>query len=303
MAILVTGATGLIGRSLMKSLLDDHETINILSRDSERAQAFFNDPKVRAFAWQPSTEDIPPDALEDVQTIFHLMGETVGGRWTKSKVDAIVASRVTSAQKISSAIKGRPCRVVSASSFGIYLGQRGAIYEETAPLPPPITQIQDILQAVERAVAEASAPETKVNMVRFGMVCAADGYPKKLVRLFRKGFAFMVGDGEQIIPIVDLEDAVSMLRWVASGQAGEGPVNCVAPASPQFKEVAQAIASHVEKRVRFSIPDWLARPLLGGSADYFLLSYEVTPRKALDRGYNFRHSEPRDILRRAIAGA
>lgn len=303
MAILVTGATGLIGRSLVRSLLDDHETVNILTRDSERAHAVFNDPNVKAFAWQPSTEEIPARSLENVQTVFHLMGETVGGRWTKAKVDAIVASRVTSAQKLAKAIKGSPCRIVSASSFGIYRGERGVSYEETAALPPAVTQIQEILQAVERAVSEASAPETKVNMVRFGMVCAVDGYPKKLTRLFRKGVSFIVGDGEQVVPIVDIEDAVSMLRWVAAGQAGEGPVNCVAPVSPLFRDVAQAIARHVEKPVRFSIAQWLARPLLGGSADYFLLSYEVTPRKALDRGYNFRHSEPQEILRRALAGA
>jgi uncharacterized protein len=302
MTVLVTGATGLIGRSLMKNLLSDRETIHVLSRNRSRVKELFGHG-VKGFVWQPSTEEIPVEAFEGVETIFHLMGEPVGGRWTKAKVDAIVASRVTSGEKIAQAVRGRPCRFISASSFGIYRGQRGAVYEETAPLPPPATRIQDILQAAERAAASAATVETKVNMVRFGMVCAKDGYPKKLVRMFRKGASFIVGDGRQIIPIVDVEDAVAMLRWVASGQAGDGPVNCVAPVLPQFKDVAEAIASHVDRPVRFSIPNWLARPLLGGSADYFLLSYEVRPRKALDRGYDFRHSEPHEILKRAMAGA
>lgn len=302
MTVLITGATGLIGRALAKSYIEDRETVHVLTRDAARAQLALG-PHVRAFSWRPAEEGPPEEALAGVDTIFHLMGEPVGGRWTKAKIDRIVQSRVVSAEKLALAVKGRPCRFISASSFGIYKGKRGETYIETAPLGAPETQIQSILQAMEAAVALAQAPETKVNMVRFGMVCAVDGYPKKLVRLFKKGAGFIAGDGEQIVPIVDIDDAVGMLRWVASGQAGEGPVNCVAPALPRFKDIARAIAARTGGRARFSIPNWLARPLLGGSADYFLLSYDVRPWKALDRGYNFRQSDPEQILRRAIEGA
>jgi len=200
MAVLVTGATGLIGRSLVRSLIAEDETIRILSRDRARAMALFGKRTVKAFAWEPATEEIPTAALGEVETIFHLMGEPVGGRWTKAKINAIVASRVTSTAKIARAAKGRRCRFVSASSFGIYAGERGAVYEETVTLPPPASRIQEILQAAEHAVASASTPEMRVNMVRFGMVCARDGYPIKLVRLFRKGISFIVGDGEQSYP-------------------------------------------------------------------------------------------------------
>jgi NAD dependent epimerase/dehydratase family enzyme len=51
---------------------------------------------------------------------------------------------------------------------------------------------------------------TKVTIIRFGMVCAADGYPKKLAGLFKRGLGSIAGDGEQIARIVDIEDAVAM---------------------------------------------------------------------------------------------
>jgi uncharacterized protein (TIGR01777 family) len=301
MAVLITGATGLIGRAVAKSFLEDRETVHVLTRDKERARAVLGDG-VKLFSWQPADEDLPEGALDGASTVLHLMGEHVGGRWSKAKVDRIYQSRVTSAKKLAQAVRGKPCRFISASSFGIYSGRRNETYDETDSLGAPATRIQSILQAAENAVASAASSETKVNMVRFGMVCAKDGYPKKLVRLFEKGMGFLVGDGEQIVPIVDIDDAVAMLRWVAAGQAGEGPVNCVAPRSPRFKEVAHAIAVNTNSVTRMSIPPWLARPLLGGSADYFLLSYDVRPRKALDRGYNFRHSDSGQILRRAILG-
>jgi uncharacterized protein len=304
MAVVITGATGLIGRAVAKSFLEDRETVHVLTRDVERARSVLgNGETLKFFSWQPAEEDLPAGALDGAQTIFNLMGEHVGGRWTKAKVDQIFQSRVTSAEKLAKAVRGKPCRLISASSFGIYSGRREEIYDETGILATPATRIQKILQAAENAAASAATDETKVNMVRFGMVCAKDGYPKKLVRLFKRGMGFIVGDGEQIVPIVDIDDAVAMLRWAAAGQAGEGPVNCVAPGSPRFKEVANAIAVNTNSSARLSIPEWLARPLLGGSADYFLLSYNVRPRKALDRGYNFRHSDSDQILKRAILGA
>ncbi len=301
MTVLITGATGLIGRAITQSYIEDRESVRVLTRDADKARRIFGHA-VETFEWQPGEQPVPDAALEDVETVFHLMGEPVGGRWTAAKMERLMQSRVVSAQKLADALRGRKCRFISASSFGIYKGRRGEVYEETAPLGKPETQVQELLQAWERAVASAEAPETRVNMVRFGMVCSIDGYPKKLVRLFRKGAGFVAGDGRQIVPIVDIDDAVGMLRWVAAGQAGDGPVNCVAPQLPDFEHVAQSISRHVEKPVRFRIPNWLARPILGGSADYFLLSFDVRPRKALDRGYNFRQSDPDQILRRAIIG-
>jgi NAD dependent epimerase/dehydratase family enzyme len=80
----------------------------------------------------------------------------------------------------------------------------------------------------------------------------------------------------------------------------EGVTNCVSPQLPRFREVAESIAQAVERPIRFTIPDWLARPILGGSADYFLLSYDMRPARALAEGFSFRYTEPRTILARAL---
>ncbi len=301
MTILITGATGLIGRALTKSYLDDRTPVAVLTRRPDEARKQFGS-SVRVHRWEPATEPLPSAALQGVDTVFHLMGEPVGGRWTAEKKAQIIASRITAAQKVADAIRGRPCRFISASSFGIYRGRHSEIYDETVPLPPPATEIQTILQNWEKAALSAATRETRVNIVRFGMVCSPEGYPKKLIRLFKRGLGFIAGNGEQIVPIVHIEDAVGMLRWVASGQAGDGPVNCVAPQLPTFATVARTIATCLSRPIRFKVPEWLARPILGGSADYFLLSYQMRPRLAIDRGYNFRMSDPEAIIRRAVLG-
>lgn len=300
MSIVITGATGLIGRALTKSYIQDRTPVTVFTRDAQRASQILPvglDVRV----WDPASHE-PPPLPGHVETVFHMMGEPVSGRWTAEKKANIISSRVTAAEKLAAAVRGRPCRLISASSFGIYAGEYGKIYEETAPLPAPATEIQHILQAWERAVLAADSPPTRANVIRFGMVCAPDGYPKKLVRLFKRGLGFIAGRGDQIVPIVSIDDAVGMMRWAATGAAGDGPINCVSPTLPTFREVADIIAETLRTSVKFSVPQWLARPILGGSADYFLLSYHLRPRVALDRGYNFRMSDPPLILRRAILG-
>jgi uncharacterized protein len=298
MSILVTGATGLLGRAIAHSFADEGIPLRLVGRSAEKLKAVYGADS-SSFAWDPATEDFPCESLAGVDTVYHLMGEPVGGRWFTSKKRRIITSRVTSAQKLAQAIGGRPCRLISASSFALYPGRRGEVYDDQFRPTESDTFIQATIRAWENATLSVATGEAKASVVRFGLVCGPDAYPKKLVHLFRKGFGFIAGDGEQIVPIVDIADAVAMMRWVAARDV-DGIVNCVSPQLPRFREVAGAIVQAVEKPVRLTIPDWLARPILGGSADYFLLSYDIRPSRALAEGFTFRYTEPRTILARAL---
>lgn len=302
MAVLVTGASGFVGRAVATSYLASGSALHVLGRDAGKLRALYGD-RARIFTWDPAEPgDFPEAALDGVDVVFHLMGEPVGGRWTKRKKSRIITSRVTSAQLLGRALNGRPVRLVSVSSFGVYPGKRGEVYTEESKFDAQgQTFIRSTLRAWEKAALAAAGGDTKVSVIRCGIVCAPEGYPKKLARLFARTGGLIVGDGEQIVPIVDLDDVVAMMRWAAEGGAGDGVVNCVAPNLPRFREVAETIAATLKKPTRGTIPDWLARPLLGGSADYFLLSYDIRPMRALAQGFEFRHDQPADILRRALA--
>jgi uncharacterized protein len=300
MVVMVTGASGLLGRAIAKSYLAEGERLHLVGRDAEKLRQLYGD-RAAIFAWDPWMGEFPAEALGGVTTAFHLMGEPVGGRWTKAKKKRIITSRVTSAQMLASAIGGAPVRLISPSSFGIYPGRRGEVYDEETRIDTAGQSfIQSTLRAWENAAMSAANGATKVTIIRFGMVCSPEGYPKKLVRLCQRVGGFIVGDGEQFVPIVDIDDAVGMMRWAAQGDAGDGVINCVAPELPRFRDVAEGIAGVVGRPVRLKVPDWLARPILGGSADYFLLSYDIRPARALAQGFRFAQDDPKAILRRAL---
>lgn len=298
MSILITGATGLLGKAVAQSFADEGVAIKLLSRNVAKLKAHYGE-KVPLFTWDPATSDFPREALDGVTTIYHLMGEPVGGRWFNAKKRRIVTSRVTSTQKLAHALDGRPCRLVSASSFAYFPGRRGDVYDENSRPAEAGSFIQSTIRAWENAALSAASGDSRVSVIRFGLVCGPDAYPKKLVQLFSKGLGFIAGDGLQIVPIVDIDDAVAMMRW-ASERGVDGVTNCVSPHLPRFRDVAETIAQAVERPIRLTIPDRLARPILGGSADYFLLSYDIRPTRALAEGYAFRYTEPRTILARAL---
>ena len=300
MVVMVTGATGLLGRAIARSYLAEGRTVHVVGRDEEKLRQLYG-TRAAIFGWNRVEDEFPAKALEGVSTAFHMMGEPVGGRWTKAKKKRIITSRVTSAQTLARAIGGGPVRLISASSFGIYPGRRGELYdEETRIDTQKQTFIQSTLRAWENAALSAGNGATKVTIIRLGMVCSPEGYPKKLVRLCQRVGGFIVGDGDQTVPIVDIDDAVAMMRWAADGNAGDGVINCVSPELPRFRDVAETIAAVVGKPVRLKVPDWLARPILGGSADYFLLSYDIRSARALAQGFQFAQDDPKTILRRAL---
>ncbi len=300
MVVMVTGASGLLGRAIAKSYLAEGRTVHLVGRDAAKLRQLYGD-HAAVFAWDPMQGELPAPALDGVSIAFHLMGEPVGGRWTKAKKKRIITSRVTSAQMIARAIGGAPVRLISASSFGIYAGRRDEVYdEETRIETHGQSLIQSTLRAWENAALSAANGSAKVTIIRFGMVCSPEGYPRKLLRLCHRVGGFIVGDGDQLVPIVDVDDAVAMMRWAADGDAGDGVINCVSPRLPRFRNVAETIAALAGKRVRLKVPDWVARPLLGGSADYFLLSYDIRSARALAQGFRFSQDDPEVILRRAL---
>jgi uncharacterized protein len=298
MAVLITGATGLLGQAVAKSFAAEGVALRLVGRSTERLRAIYG-ANASVLAWDPALSDFPREALTGVRVAYHLMGEPVGGRWTRAKMGRIFTSRVTSAQKLAAAMAGKPCRLVSASSFAIYAGRRNEVYEEKSRNGEKASFIQSKIRAWENAAMSAAGGASTATVIRFGIVCSPDGYPKKLATLFKRGFGFIVGDGEQIVPIVDIDDAVGMMRWTAERKI-DGAINCVAPQLPRFRQVAEAVAQAVEKPIRLRIPNALARPLLGGSADYVLLSYDIRPARALAEGFSFRYGEPRTILARAL---
>lgn len=293
MKALVTGATGLVGRRLIREL----EGATVLGRDPTRARASLGD--VTAFAWQPQAEPPPAEALAGVDVIFHLAGEPVAeGRWTASKKRAIRQSRVegtTNLVKALESLEKRPALLVTASAVGIY-GDRGdeELVEDSEAAS---TFLAEVCTAWEAEALKAAELGLRVVTARIGIVLAPDGGAlPRMLPPFRLGLGGHLGNGRQWMPWVHVEDVIGLLLHAASTETVRGPMNVVSPNPVTNRDFTRALGQALRRPAVLPVPRLGLRAAFGEMSQILIASQRVLPRAAQDSGYRFHFEELRLAL-------
>ena len=204
MKFLITGGTGLIGKSIVQLLIEKNHEINILSR--KRVE---NTKHVQYYEWSPKNQTIDFNCIDDVDVIINLAGENIFGLWTKSKKKKILESRVKSLQLLKKLIKHKPNNVkqiISASAIGIFPNSQEIIFDENSSQIGK-TFLANVVKEWEREIESLKAFKINVTTVRIGMVFSELGGIIKVLRLILKSrILFLIGDGNQKISWIHLND-------------------------------------------------------------------------------------------------
>src|ERR1700736_1591480 len=121
--ILVSGASGPIGATLLPSLKSNGARIARLTRNGATSNSA---PDEEHISWDPE-QTIPPQVVSGFDAVIHLAGETIAGRWTEAKKAKILNSRVVGTRNLAEALsqtREKPGVFVCASAIGYY-GDRG----------------------------------------------------------------------------------------------------------------------------------------------------------------------------------
>lgn len=287
MRVVVTGATGTVGRRLLAAL--DAKEVTVLSRDPDAARRTVD--AGRFVAWD-GRSPIAPSVFEGVDVVHHLAGEPVAGsRWTEDKKRRIEESRTLGTRAVVDAMcesGGRP-RLVCASAVGIYGSRGDEILTEESPrargfLADVCKRWEDEASAIERRGGSAA-------MLRLGIVLAPDGGALgTMLPLFRAGLGGRLGHGDQWMPWVHVDDVVALFRRAGSDPALTGPINAVAPAPVTNATFTRALARAVRRPALLPAPALALRLAFGELADVMLASQRVLPERATRAGFVFRHA-------------
>ncbi len=293
MTTLVTGATGLLGRRLVREL---GAGVVALSRDASRAAPVL--PDARIVAWD-ARSTIDASAFDGVDVVFHLAGEPVAeGRWTEEKKRRLLESRTLVTRALVDSMRKssrRPRVLVNASAVGVY-GSRGdeVLTEDSAP---GSGFLADVCKAWEAEAAAASELGIRVVCVRTGIVLARDGGAlARMLPLFKAGVAGPLASGKQWMPWLHIDDAVGLLRHAASSDAIHGPMNACAPEPVTNRDFTRTLGAVVSRPTIFPVPRIALRVAFGETADVVLASQRAVPKRALATGYVFRHPDLREAL-------
>ncbi len=293
MRVLITGATGAIGKAVSDALLARGDEVVGLSRDPERARA--TNPTVTWHAWQPISERPPTEALAGVDGVINLIGEEINQRWNAEVKRRILDTRERATKNLVDAMlaaEPKPRVLVSQAAVGIYGLKAGdAILDEDRA--PGSDFLAQVVVAWEAAAREVESAGLRLAITRTGLVLdPKSGLLKQLLPPFKLGVGGSLAGGEQYMPWIHLDDEVGMLLWALDSESARGVFNAAAPNPVTNKAFSKALGKALRRPAFVPAPKFAVAALRGPEvADFVVASLRVVPRRALDKGFRFRFTE------------
>ncbi len=297
MKVLVTGASGFIGSALCDALLARGDSVVGLTRDPQRARG--TNPSVVWHAWQSNLERPPAEAFEGVDGVVNLLGEKIDQRWTEEAKRRIMESRRTGTHNLVGAIAGlerKPKVLVNQAAIGFY-GDRGeAMVDESSG--PGEGYDSEVVQEWERAAREVEGSGVRLVIVRTGHVLDADdGLLAELLTPFKLGVGGPLAGGRQYMSWIHIEDEIGILLWALGNEKVRGTINATAPNPVTNRELSKAIGRAINRPAVMPVPGLILDLKFGSEFGAVLRGGQrVMPRRVLDLGYEFRHTDIDEAL-------
>jgi uncharacterized protein (TIGR01777 family) len=292
--ILITGATGLIGKKLIHALQENGHTISVLARKPGKIK------NVTVHLWNVYKHQIDPSCIQGVDTVIHLAGEGIAEKkWTKERKQKIIDSRVLSAQLIHKLIKdaNAPVRTfISASAVGYYGDCGDEILTENSSNGYGF--LAECCKLWEDAADKGKSLGMRVVKFRIGFIMArGEGALAALDKPIRFFAGAPLGSGRQWVPWVHIDDIVSMFAAAVDEPSISGAYNACAPFPITNETLTRAVAKALHRPVwPIHVPEKVLEMILGQMSNVVLISNNTSAQKLLDEGFKFKYTHLEDAL-------
>jgi uncharacterized protein (TIGR01777 family) len=288
--IAVTGASGLIGSSLVGYLKSQGHTVQRLVRR----------PAVSSeeITWDPIAGTVDMEALAGVDAVIHLAGAGVSDkRWTKKYKSEILNSRLLGTTTIAKAVAiVKPQVFISASAIGWYgeSGNRAVIESDRVG--------DDFLAAVCREWESAAdlAGDVRTVKLRTGLVLdPTGGALGKMLPIFRFGLGGKLSNGKQWWSWITLHDQIRAIAFLLENKVS-GPVNLTSPNPVTNSEFTAGLARAMHRPALFPVPAIALKLVLGGFSAEVLGSKKVMPQVLTEAGFTFDYPHISSALEKLV---
>lgn len=299
MRVVVSGSSGLIGRSLLAALRARGDEVTVLVR---------RPPAAGEARWDPATGSIDAGALEGAGAVVNLAGAGIGDkRWSTARRHEILSSRVqgtTLLARSMAEIAHPPTVLVNASAVGFY-GDRGdEVLTEASTRGRGF--LAEVCAAWEDATEPAAQAGVRVVRLRSGVVLSAHGGAlARQLPLFRLGVGGRLGTGRQWLSWISLSDEVRAILHALDEPDVEGPLNATAPEPVTNRAFTHALGRALHRPSVCAVPAFALRVALGPdlASEMVLAGQRVLPAKLTATGFTFDHAGIEDALAQLVSTA
>jgi len=283
MKVVISGASGFVGAALVEHLEKQNHDVTRLVRRPPTHEA-------TEHRWDPAVSDLDPQVVSGADVIINLNGRSISlGRWSAAVKQELRSSRLDATRTIVQAITRAeipPPLLINASATGYYGDRENEeLTEESAP---GAGFLADLSREWEATALEAQSSETRVVILRLGMILGDGAALTKMLPPFKLGFGGPMGNGRQWWPWIALDDVLGAIDHVIAHREIKGPVNLVAPEATTSKSFARELGEYLGRPAIVPAPAFAVKLALGEMAEALLLSSTKAQPKVLeDTGYEF----------------
>ncbi len=295
MKVLITGASGLLGKALQKSFAEKGYEMLLASRQAPKDEQHIQ--------WDLENGFAEPERLEGIDAVVHLAGENVAGfRWNDEKKKAIRDSRVLGTRSVVEAISKlnkKPKVLVAASAIGFY-GERGD-EEVTESSTAGDNFLAEVGKAWESESRRAEDAGIRTVLLRTGIVLSKEGGAlATMLTPFKLGVGGVVGSGKQWMSWISLDDEMAIINFAIENENLRGAVNAVSPNPVTNEEFTKTLGEILYRPTFLPLPEFAVSMLFGEMGDALLLaSTKVLPKRLEDAGFEFKYPELKAALEHA----
>jgi uncharacterized protein (TIGR01777 family) len=281
MRILISGASGFVGQSLVQFLRSQNYKVVALKRETL------------------SNEKELDRLVSSSEIVINLNGANIARKWSEEYKKVLYSSRIESTKSLVDAIKRveqKPKLFISTSAVGIYAS--GMVCDENGVFASDF--LSNLCQKWEAEADKAKSELTKVAIFRLGVVLAKNGGAfKKMMTPFKLGLGGAIGSGKQAFSYIHIEDLLSAYLFVIRGLF-DGVFNLTAPAPTTNLEFTKALGKILKRPTIFNIPEPVLKLIFGEGSTILLDGQSAVPRGLLDLGFEFKYKNLENTLENLV---
>ena len=288
MNILMSGASGFVGKHVLGLLLEKGHKVYALSRNAQKNQNL--QPEVNWIQWDDTHHVAPLKEIQSLDGVINLVGESLDAkRWSNTQKKEIFNSRIDGTQTILKMLKNdglAPRAFVSTSAVGIYGHDANNIVDETSSTAEDF--LANLCKDWEASVIERSDSYDRAVILRIGLVLGKNGgMMTKLVPLFKLGLGGKLGSGNFYMSWIHVKDLARTFVRALEDDSMSGIYNATSPFPVKNAEFTKVLANTVRKPAHFNVPKFVLRTVVGEMAEYMTKGARVMPKKLKEENFHF----------------